>query len=544
MKPLLSLPALLLLTTITVDYDSANGLPVLTNIYYKADVYDSDQSIPIYPGARIIKEASADGNYNLVLETSDQPEKVASYYKKEMQKLGWPDGTMMEVKNSAAIMLNDNGKQFALKAVFNNGITRIDIVMIGNHNITVLPEAIDNSNVQTEILPGNASENLLQGEAWTDGRVNHIGERELITPPEDTMPQSDQTNPFLKPEFEITDIAYWPERTRIRARVKNSGRPYQGNIEFRVNLSDPYCEYTLDRTVSVPVLLNTTDNEWITLLADYTWPEPIDHSTLNAVVAADPENRIEENDEQNNHFHKTLRVHCGINIEALSNQHLVKGQGENFAIYGEFGSQRLGKYVYAETDYSQLNLPGVPEDTRTNLWITSWNPEMVNVDVSNLGAGTYEIKFYCSDPETTDAYSSNAKVLQIDRKRIKIQFSSGKFSASEMADALAEHYEDWFLQDTSINLEKMWVEEGSPGAIVNCLFTKKPYKVVLEIYRQDFRIAYREITEFEETEEGHALSEAFSDLGPGFYILKCKQIMDMRHPDEIRHEHSVMFRLE
>ncbi|MDF1559862.1 MAG: hypothetical protein P1P83_06610 [Bacteroidales bacterium] len=89
----------------------------------------------------------------------------------------------------------------------------------------------------------------------------------------------------------------------------------------------------------------------------------------------------------------------------------------------------------------------------------------------------------------------------------------------------------------------MWVEEGSPGAIVNCLFTKRPYKVVLEIYRQDFRIAYREIMEFQETEEGHAMSEAFPELDPGFYTLKCMQI-DYLHPDRIRHEHSVMFRLE
>ncbi|MDT8373448.1 MAG: hypothetical protein RQ737_05665, partial [Bacteroidales bacterium] len=191
-----------------------------------------------------------------------------------------------------------------------------------------------------------------------------------------------------------------------------------------------------------PVSLNVTDNEWLTLLTDFVWPEPIDHSTLNAVVAADPENRIEENDEQNNHFHKTLRVPCGIHIEALSNQHLVKGKGEDFAIYGEFGSQQLGKYVCAETDYSQSNLPGATEDTRTNLWVKSWKPSAVIVDVSGLGTGFYEIKFYCSDPETTEAYSSNAKVLQIVRKRIKIQLSSGAFNASDMANAMAEGYED------------------------------------------------------------------------------------------------------
>jgi hypothetical protein len=165
---------------------------------------------------------------------------------------------------------------------------------------------------------------------------------------------------------------------------------------------------------------------------------------------------------------------------------------------------------------------------------------MVTVDVSNLGAGPYEIKFYCSDPETTEAYSSNTKELGIARKKIRL--FTGAFDPGKLAAAMAQGYEDWF-RDTSTNLEKMWVEEGSPGAIVNCIFTQKPYKVVLEIYSQDYRVAYREITEFQETEEGHALSERFSELSPGFYTLKCMQI-EYLHPDRIRHEHSVMFRLE
>ena len=542
MRLLLFFPVTLLLSTVAVNSIKTEDSPATEDSNYQLIINISEHNIPIYPGSKIIKESLSDGNCILVFETGDQPEKVASYYKKEMQSLGWPDGMVMSVKNSAALMLNDNGKQFALKAVLSNGITRVDIVMIGNYKLITIPEATVHSTDLPTVLPDNSNENIYEREIQGNDKINTIGKQELVNPPEDTMPVSDQTNPLLKSEFEMTDIAYWPERTRIRARVKNNGRPYQGNLEFRLNLSDPYSEYTLDRTVSVPVSLNTTDNEWVTLLMDYTWPEPIDRSTLNAVIAADPENRIDENNEQNNHFHKTLRVPCGINIEALSNQHLVKGKGEDFAIYGEFGSQRLGKYVYAETNYSQQNLPFAPEDSRTNLWITSWNHSMVTVDVSNLGAGTYEIKFYCSDPETTEAYSSNTKVLEIAREKIKIQFSSGPLSARDMANAMAEEYEDW-LRDTSTNLEKMWVEEGSPGAIMNCIFTRKPYKVILEIYNQDYRIAYREITEFEESEDGYALAESFSELGPGFYILKCMQIESL-HPDRIRHEHSVMFRLE
>ena len=539
MKSLL-FTAIFLLSTGAVNYYKYIYFPFIDEAVYQWDISKSDNKIPAYPGARIIKESSLNGNYVMVFETGDQPEEVATYYKNKMHSLGWPEAMVMSAKNTAAIMINENGKQFALRAEFSNGKTRVDIVMVDNYYLPTIPEATVHSEEVTTI-PENSNKNIYERETQTSERVN-IEEQELINPPEDNMQESDQTSPFLKPEFEITDIAYWPERTRIRARVKNNGKPYEGNIEFRVNLSDPYSEYTFDRTVTVPVSLNITDNEWVTLLMDYTWPEPIDHSTLNAVAAVDPENIIEENDEQNNHFHKTLRMPCGIYIEALSNQHLVKGKGEEFAIYGQFGNQRSGKFVCAETDYSQQNIPFAPEDSRTNLWIKSWNPEMVIVDVSNLGVGTYEIKFYCSDPETTEAYASNAKVLQIVRKRIKIQLTSGAFNARDMARSLAEEAEEWF-QDTSTNLEEMWVEEGSPGAIVNCLFTNKPYKVILEIYRQDFRLAYREISEFEETEDGHALSEAFPDLGPGFYILKCMQI-EYLHPDRIRHQHSFMFRLE
>ena len=540
MKPLL-FTAILLLSTGAVNYYKYIGTPVIGVAVYQWINPGSDHKIPQYPGARIIKESSSDGNYIMVFETADQPEKVATYYKNKMQSLGWPDAMVMSAKNTAAIMINENGKQFALRAESSNGKTRVDIVMVDNYKPPTIPEAAVHSKDLTT-LPESSNKNIYERETQSGDRVNNIQEQELINPSEDTMQESDQTSPFLKPEFEITDIAYWPERTRIRAKIKNSGKPYEGNLEFRVNLADPYSEYTYDRNISVPVSLNTTDNEWVTLLMDYTWPDPIDHSTLNAVAAADPENRIEENDEQNNHFHKTLRMPCGIYIEALSNQHLVKGKGDNFAIYGQFGSQRSGKYVCAETNNSDMYPLFAPEDSRTNLWIKSWNPEMVIVNVSNLGVGTYEIKFYCSDPETTEAYASNTKVLQIVRKRIKIQLFTGPFNARDLARSLAEEAEEWF-RDTSTNLEEMWVEEGSPGAIVNCLFTKKPYQVVLEIYHQDFRVAYREIMDFEETEDGYALSEEFSELDPGFYILKCMQ-KEYLHPERIRHQHSFMFRLE
>ncbi|MDT8374796.1 MAG: hypothetical protein RQ737_12565, partial [Bacteroidales bacterium] len=92
MKSLLLLQAILLLSTAAVNYYSSVDSPVMESAGYKGDFVIADHNIPVYPGSKIIKESSSDGNYNLVLETTDQPEEVAFYYKKEMQKLGWPDG--------------------------------------------------------------------------------------------------------------------------------------------------------------------------------------------------------------------------------------------------------------------------------------------------------------------------------------------------------------------------------------------------------------------------------------------------------------------
>ncbi len=198
------------------------------------------------------------------------------------------------------------------------------------------------------------------------------------------MPESDQTSPFLLPDFQVTDIAYWPENTRIRIQVRNGGKPFDGNLKFRLNLSDPYSPYTLDKVVLAPVSLNTTDTQWVTLLSDFTWPDPVEYPTLNVMAAADPDNQISENDDSNNHFHKTLRVNCNVHIEALSNYRLVKGKGESFAIYGRFGSRQISDFPQSENGFT------------------------LSEHLSKLGPGFYVLKCFQKDQYKIIKYAHSA----------------------------------------------------------------------------------------------------------------------------------------
>lgn len=179
-------------------------------------------------------------------------------------------------------------------------------------------------------------------------------------------------------------------------------------------------------------------------------------------------------------------------------------------------------------------------DDLKKFFIREWHPSMVIADVSGLGTGTWAIMFYCSDPVTTEAYASNSKPLEIEKKKVNIQLFTGAFDAGKLAGALSEEYNEW-IRDTNTNIDKLWVEEGSPGAVVNCIFKRKPHTVILEIYHQDFRIAHSEQTQFDDTEEGRAFSQHFSDLGPGYYVLKCFQ-KDQRNI--VKYAHSFMFQLQ
>jgi hypothetical protein len=490
--------------------------------------------IPVMPGAKIIKQSAYKGSSRLELITKETPEKVAGFYNQAMKRKGWPTGTVMTAGNRRALMLYDNGRQFGLKAVMQNGMTKVIISLIQKEQTREATQVSSKIPTASSRPLKNTSRPVPKREIQSRGEMQHVTQEMHLTQdmqinPESTRPESSQTSHWLYPDFEVTGVAYWAERIRIRAQVKNRAKPFNGQLQFRINLADPYSSYTLDKMVSVPVSLNA-DSKWVTLLFDFQWPEPVEYPSLNAVVAVDPENRIKENNDQNNHFQKPLRVPCAMNIEALSNTRLVQGKGSKFAIYGTFGSRQAGRVVCLEKGGS-----------REKLHVSSWHNGTIIVSVSHKGTGTYDLVVYCSDPDTTEAYASNKKTFRIVKKAIKIQLFTGALSAEELASAMAGEYGHWFVIDPTTNIKKFWMEDGNPGAIVNCVFIQKPFTVILEILQQDFRVAYQEITDFSETDEGFLLSQAFPGLSPGIYSLKC---MQKDYLGIIRHSQSFTFRLQ
>ena len=473
-----------------------------------ADSSAAGDTIPMMQGAKIIKEKTHQGSSSLELEVNAPADAVAKFYNQAMSARGWPSGMVMSTPNRSALMLHRDGAQFAVKAEEKNGTTRVTIVLLqtGPSRITSGTKAR---------LPETAPQPLPETPSPASGKVAPTPSRELPVQadrplqetPADSRPVSDQAPTFGAPDFTVTDVAYWPERTRIRARVRNGGKPFNGSLAFSLNMADPYSPYSLDEIVSVPVALNTTDAVWVTRLADFQWPDPIEHPVLNTVVAADPDSAIAEQDERNNHLHKTLYVSCGVHIEALSNQSVDVGDMDRFAIYGTFGSQAAGRVVCLEKDNERQRAP-----------IQSWANGAVIVDIHGIGTGTYDVVVYCSDPDRTNAYASNRKSLRIKNKRAKIQLSSGAFDARDMADAMARGYEEWF--DVGEDLFKVWIEIEDHGISANAIRSKWFASAVFEIFRQEYRLAYQELSDVAQVEEGYQIQHTFTGIGPGLYTLK------------------------
>ncbi len=488
--------------------------------------------LPLIAEATVIKDRFEQGVGRLELETNSAPNEVADFYRKVMEQKGWPPGMVISIGDQSVLMLQNQGDQFVLKAKLKNSKTEVIIALIIKSSYPTPQISGKLSTTDSQPLPNaqmSHTQTPIDANRETGQDLNRHQTQELHGQQTLIVPESDQAPTFSAPDFKVMNVAYWPERTRIRVKVRNNAKSFNGTLCFRLQLFDPYGPFSIDKVVSVPVSLKMMDPVWVTLLSDFQWPEPIEHPTLNAVVSVDPDNNIREQDDGNNLFQKTLRVPCGIRIEALSNTTLVQGKGSEFAIYGTFGSRQAGRVVCLEKD-----------GNREKLHTSSWHNGTIIVSVSHKGTGSYDMVVYCSDPDTTEAYASNKKTLKIVKKATKIQLSSGNLNAKELAEALACEYKDW-LSDDSTNIKKFWMEDGNPGAIVNCVFIRKPFTVILEILQQDFRVAYQEITDFAETDEGFMLSQAFPGLGPGVYHLKC---MQKNYMGIIRHEQSFTFRLQ
>ena len=86
--------------------------------------------IPLIEGARIIKEKQSKGSGRYEFDVDMPPAAVAEFYHKALQDMGWPAGRVMSVGANAALMLMHQGDMFTVKAVEENGLTRVTLAMV------------------------------------------------------------------------------------------------------------------------------------------------------------------------------------------------------------------------------------------------------------------------------------------------------------------------------------------------------------------------------------------------------------------------------
>ena len=123
------------------------------------------------------------------------------------------------------------------------------------------------------------------------------------------------TPPPTKPDLEVAEVRVLAKTEagtkyikKISVKMKNKGLDYTGPLEFRVFGLDqfPGGHFTLDERVTIDPLCLTQDDEgWFTLLRrDIEWSADV--ATITFRVIADPAQRIDETNEQNNAVEKTF----------------------------------------------------------------------------------------------------------------------------------------------------------------------------------------------------------------------------------------------
>jgi len=142
-----------------------------------------------------------------------------------------------------------------------------------------------------------------------DGRLNSEGDVVVIHAKEPATPPT-------KPDLKVTGIQLLGKTEagktyikKINAHLKNSGLDWVGTLEFRIIGIDKLIggKFTLDERVTLdPFCLTRGDEKWFTLIGrDIEWPTDV--STITFGLSADPNNRINEIDEQNNFKEATIR---------------------------------------------------------------------------------------------------------------------------------------------------------------------------------------------------------------------------------------------
>ena len=82
------------------------------------------------PGAKILKETAYGKSAQYELEVEAPLQTVLDYYAKAMADRGWPRGMVMNQAGKGAMMIQHEGRQFALKAAASENRTRFTLMLV------------------------------------------------------------------------------------------------------------------------------------------------------------------------------------------------------------------------------------------------------------------------------------------------------------------------------------------------------------------------------------------------------------------------------
>lgn len=298
-------------------------------------------------------------------------------------------------------------------------------------------------------------------------------------------PQPGLANPCAhQPDLEAVDISYDVSQGRLTVMIRNNCTVFQGSLGLRLiameALNPEPGAFAFDQTFSFPVRIAAGASQSIQITA-FRWPAPlIDHPQLSFALQLDAGNRINEADENNNHYEKTLCVPCNARIESLSASTAYRSV--QWHATGRFGSRRASKQLYLEKN-GQRYLPDGGSLLRGNQWFVTLN---------NLAEGNYDVVVYCCDPAVNSQCKSNARRLTFTHHSCS---GNDCLNADAQAEALAEDLQAdgiVFNNAGSFAIVSVDISPTADGATVigKCISTgPEPQRITHELW-QGNRLVY------------------------------------------------------
>lgn len=345
---------------------------------------------------------------------------------------------------------------------------------------------------------------------------------------------------LVYPDFQIRDIAYYVNSERVAVELQNNGHQVNKIVRLKAWYIDPYGPYSKKYQADIPISLGPGERKWIDFMTNFSWPDPLNIPKLTFTIEIDSDKKVTETDEENNYFQKDVCVPCGVHIDELSSYSLTAtGDNTSLFIYGRFGHRRASKQVgLVEKDSGRVYLLDINDYLRYPQY---WNDEHLEIYLSGIPYGTYNVVIYCSDPldQSNRAFTSNYSG-DFKRKRHKYKKDLGDLIEESMAggDMNSKSLEDRLGDALSLdsppgaegNPVSMWVDQTANGFILNTI--SKDYqqfeKIIFEVWavKPPIRLRHLDIpiTSNEQLGRVDGLDEAIFEFKARFIYRGGKEL--------------------